>query len=66
MNDLCQGHGLGKELLRRLIQVGKDEQLDRIVGYVLPENMAMKAISQKLGFQMKMNMGVVEAVLPLK
>jgi acetyltransferase len=66
VNDLCQGHGLGKELLRRLIQVGKDEQLDRIVGYVLPENMAMKAISQKLGFQMKMNMGVVEAVLPLK
>lgn len=65
VSDECQGHGLGKELLQRLIQVGKDEQLDRIVGYVLPENSAMKAISQKLGFAMKLNMGVVEAGLQL-
>lgn len=66
VSDECQGHGLGKELLQRLIQVGKDENVGRIVGYVLPENSAMKAISQKLGFEMKLNMGVVEAVLQLK
>ena len=65
VSDECQGHGLGKELLERLSQVGNDEQVERIVGYVLPENSAMKAISQKLGFNMKLNMGVVEAVLQL-
>ncbi|MBP8000912.1 MAG: bifunctional acetate--CoA ligase family protein/GNAT family N-acetyltransferase [Chloroflexi bacterium] len=66
ISDECQGHGLGKELLNRLIQVGRDEHVDRIVGFVLPENTAMKAISQRLGFQMTTNMGVVEAVLPIK
>ncbi|MBK9051209.1 MAG: bifunctional acetate--CoA ligase family protein/GNAT family N-acetyltransferase [Chloroflexi bacterium] len=65
VNDQYQGHGLGKELLQRLIQVGKDEKMERIVGFVLPENTAMKAISQKLGFQMHISQGVVEAVLPL-
>ncbi|MCL4868609.1 MAG: bifunctional acetate--CoA ligase family protein/GNAT family N-acetyltransferase [Anaerolineae bacterium] len=65
VNDQYQGRGLGKELLQRLIQVGQDEHMSRIVGFVLPENSAMKAIAQKLGFQMHLSQGVVEASRPL-
>ena len=51
--DDFQGHGIGTELLRRLIQVGRDEGLTRIVGYISPENTPMQNIVTKLGFGLK-------------
>jgi acetyltransferase len=51
--DDFQGHGLGSELLRRLIQVGRDEGLARIVGFISTENTAMQHIAKKLGFALK-------------
>jgi acetyltransferase len=51
VSDQWQGHGLGIELLRRLLQIGRDEKLDRIVGDIHPENQAMQAICRKLGFK---------------
>ncbi len=52
VSDAFQHHGLGTELLRRLIQVGRDEKVERIVGYQLPENHAMRRVFERLGFQL--------------
>jgi acetyltransferase len=45
-----QGQGLGKELLRRLVQIGRDEKLERITARILPDNHEMIAVARKLGF----------------
>jgi acetyltransferase len=50
--DRYQGLGLGTELLSRLLQVGRDENIDRIFGDILPENVEMQKICEKLGFKM--------------
>jgi acetyltransferase len=51
--DEYQGRGLGIELTRRLVQVGRDEKLSRIVGDVLADNANMIRVCQKLGFRMR-------------
>lgn len=51
VTDQFQGRGLGTELLRRLIEIGRDEKLIRIIGYILPENRDMQHVCQKLGFR---------------
>ena len=49
--DEMQGRGLGTELLRRLIEIGGEENLDRIVAEILQENRPMQHLCQKLGFE---------------
>jgi acetyltransferase len=49
--DEFQREGIGTELLRRLVQVGKDEGLDRITADILVQNRAMQHVSEKLGFE---------------
>jgi acetyltransferase len=51
INDAWQGRGLGQELLRRLVQIGRDEKLDRITAEILPENRGMIRVSEKVGFK---------------
>jgi acetyltransferase len=46
-----QGKGLGSELLRRLVQIGRDEKLERITARMLPDNREMMAICRKVGFK---------------
>ncbi|MCU0463257.1 MAG: bifunctional acetate--CoA ligase family protein/GNAT family N-acetyltransferase [Anaerolineae bacterium] len=53
INDLYQKQGLGTELLKRLIEWGKDEGLRRIWAYVLQENVGMLKINKALGFTQK-------------
>lgn len=48
--DKYQGTGLGSELLRRLLQVARDEKLERVSAYMLVENSGMRHVSEKLGF----------------
>jgi acetyltransferase len=48
--DQFQHQGLGTELLRRLIQVGRDEHLQRLTGDILAENLGMRAVCRELGF----------------
>jgi acetyltransferase len=43
--------GLGTALLERLIQIGRDEGVARIFGTILPENIGMRRICEKLGFR---------------
>jgi len=49
--DQFQHCGLGSELLGRLIQVGRDEKLERITATILPENMGMRALAAHHGFE---------------
>ncbi len=67
ISDQAQGQGLGTELLRRLIEIGRDEQMKRISADILPENTEMQRVCQKLGFQLRHEVGdaVVKAVLDL-
>ncbi len=53
VSDALQGHGLGVELLRRLVQIGRDEKLERIVATMLGDNVAMQHVSRKIGFKLK-------------
>lgn len=53
VSDAYQRQGLGTEILRRLIQIGRNEKLDRIKGETLPENTAMQRVSEKVGFQIE-------------
>ncbi len=52
INDHWQNLGLGLELLKQLIAVGRAEKLDRINGTILTDNHAMQHICKKLGFKM--------------
>ena len=49
--DQYQGQGLGTELLRRLVHIGKDEKVHRIFGEILVENEPMRNICRRLGFR---------------
>ena len=51
--DQFQRQGLGTELLRRMIQVGRDEHLQRLTGDILVENKGMREICKKLGFHLQ-------------
>ncbi len=51
VSDEWHGQGLGTELLRRLIEIGRVEKLVRISGQVLAENHAMHHICRKVGFK---------------
>jgi acetyltransferase len=50
ISDTHQGHGLGTELLRRIIDFGRAEKLERIIANILPENMAMRALADRFSF----------------
>jgi acetyltransferase len=50
ISDEFQGQGLGTELLGCLLQVGRAENVKRILGYILPANVDMQRICQNLGF----------------
>lgn len=62
ISDRYQRKGLGTELLGRLLQVGKDEKLDRISADILSENRGMQRICEKHGFQLTREMDVVKAI----
>jgi acetyltransferase len=49
--DEYQCSGLGTEMLQRLIQVARDEKLDKIVATILPDNLPMQRVCTKIGFE---------------
>jgi len=53
ISDDWQGKGLGTKLLGDLLTIGRTEGLERIVGYILPENYVMQRICSKLGFTLR-------------
>lgn len=52
VSDRFQRRGIGRTLLERLIQVGRDEKISRIIGDILPENNDMQGLCEKLGFRL--------------
>jgi len=52
VSDKYQGHGLGKELLARLLLVAADEKLSRVKADILPDNRDIMRICEKLGFSL--------------
>lgn len=64
VSDNTQGTGLGTELLRQLIEIGRKEGLERLLADILPENQGMKKVSEKLGFKIRYEIeeGVLKAV----
>lgn len=67
VSDAFQGQGIGGELMKRLIQIGRDEKVHRLLATISPENHAMRKLCKKLGFSMQNNSGtgMVEAELQL-
>jgi len=53
VSDKVQRLGLGTELLRRLLNVGRAEKLGVIKGYIIPDNIAMQTVAKKLGFHVR-------------
>ncbi|MFZ5911076.1 MAG: acetate--CoA ligase alpha subunit [Chloroflexota bacterium] len=50
ISDRYQGKGLGKELLTRIIKIGRDEQIKRIIALMAPQNDAMRRLCRAVGF----------------
>ncbi len=50
VSDKYQGLGLGNELLRRVVQVARDEKLGRVSAEMLTDNVAMQIIMKHIGF----------------
>ena len=55
VSDDWQNLGLGTELLRQLIEIGRQEKLSKISGQILAENHAMHHICRKVGYQVTHN-----------
>jgi acetyltransferase len=68
VSDEYQHQGLGAELIRRLIQIARDERLKFVSSTMLAVNREMRAICNKLGFQLQPQPedGVFDAVLRLE
>jgi acetyltransferase len=53
VSDQYQKMGLGHELLRRVVQVARDEKLSQVSAEMLPDNIAMQAVFRRLGFNIR-------------
>jgi acetyltransferase len=53
VSDQWQRHGLGTQLLKQLVQVGRDEKLERITATMLGDNHEMQHVARKVGFQVE-------------
>jgi acetyltransferase len=67
VSDKYQGLGLGNELLRRVVEVARDEKLSRVSAEMLTDNVAMQIIMKHLGFGVRASddMSSVRAFLDL-
>jgi acetyltransferase len=67
VSDNWHHRGLGYELLKRLVEIGREEKLARIFGDILPENQDMQRVCDKLGFRRHYSAdeGVVRAEIEL-
>jgi len=67
VSDRYQRLGIGSEMLRRLIEVGRAEKLARIKAEILPENHVTQKVLSRQGFKLVHSIkdGVVRGVLKL-
>ena len=65
ISDKHQKQGLGTELLKRLVQIGRDEKLSRISASILPDNREMQKTAEKVGFTLRRTEGECVAEIKL-
>ncbi|MBI5033532.1 MAG: bifunctional acetate--CoA ligase family protein/GNAT family N-acetyltransferase [Chloroflexi bacterium] len=66
VNDAFQGHGLGTELARRLLEVARNEKLCRVVANISQDNLPMQDLCKRLGARLNPpSNGMVVAELDL-
>ncbi len=53
VSDKFQGKGIGRELVRRLLEVAKAEGLAKVHGEILADNFVMQRMCKKLGFSVE-------------
>ncbi len=63
--DPWQNHGLGHEMVQRLVQVARQEGLQRLFAIILPENQRMRHLCEEVGFTVRHTEDVLEAELYL-
>jgi acetyltransferase len=57
ISDRFQRQGLGTELLRQLLHIGRQEQIARITAEILADNWAMQKVCERLGFHLQRVLG---------
>ncbi len=68
INDAYQGRGLGRELLERILRIGRAEKIRRILALMSPENEVMKKLCQAVGFtsfEIEPQNGILKAQIEL-
>ena len=55
VSDEYQHLGIGTKLLETLVQIGRDEKLDRICAEILADNIEMQKTAEKIGFKLARN-----------
>jgi acetyltransferase len=55
--DEWHHRGLGTELLRRLVEIGKNEGLSAITADILRDNVEMQRVCEKVGFELRHELG---------
>jgi acetyltransferase len=63
VTDDYQRHGVGTELVRRLVQVARDEHLGRVVASTMTDNHGMCTVFRRLGFALSIDGDEVRAEL---
>jgi acetyltransferase len=53
VSDQCQKLGLGIELLRRVVQIARDERLGCVSAEMLGDNLTVQSIFKKVGFRLR-------------
>ncbi len=66
VSDRWQRQGLGTLLLRKLVEIGREEKLACINGMVLAENQAMRRLCERLGFRLRAHAGQPELEASLR
>ncbi|RMG92426.1 MAG: GNAT family N-acetyltransferase [Chloroflexi bacterium] len=65
VSDPFQGRGLGSELLRRLLDIAREEGIAQVMAYMLAANEGMRHICQKLGFSFTHEGDLLKAIISL-
>lgn len=66
ISDKWQGRGLGSGLLKKLVEIGRAEKLDRISAHMLPDNREMQRVAKEAGFEVHEAPGGTELVAEIK
>ena len=53
VSDQCQKQGLGIELLRRTVQIARDDKLSSVSAEMLRDNLTVQRIFKKVGFRLR-------------